>query len=166
MLEKVRKALKRDNGGAQSRTVKQSPQAQESPAAIPEVHESMRGAKGRVLRYLVKNQNAYISYEDIARGSGTAKSKIGKHIKELVSEGLVVHSKPRPRHGTSYQIIGGGPNSSKVSENASFIGGSQQDDIDFVKITNSLVFEFIRATRSTDVLLYLTWVERQGGRDA
>lgn len=151
--------------GAVARQPKQSTPISEQPALVPEVHESKReSSKSKILRYLSQNQNKLISYKDIARGSGTAKSKIGKLIRELVEEQVIVHSVPRPRHGTTYQIIGQGPNLSKGAVQPSIPNGSEEEDIDYVNITSDLMWSFIRETRTTDVLLFLTWLEQKAGR--
>lgn len=145
--------------GAPSRKVKQS----SSSVPVPEV----LGVKGRVLRFLSEHQDELISYDDIARGSRTAKSRVGKHIAALVDEGIVAKSVPRPRHGTRYWV-NGGPNANKpgpeMDERSSVEvpSSNSEEDVDFVEITKELVFSFIRATRSTDILVYLTWLENQG----
>lgn len=156
MLEKL-KALgsKVKARGATSRTLKQSfVTAERKPQiATPEVQ--------KVLNIIRDSQNSVISYDDIARGSGVPKHQLGKIIGDLVDGGAVVRSKV-PRQGTRYQIIGGSPNPSKVTEDSSVSDNSEQDDIDFVKTSEELINRFVRATRSVDVYVYLTWLERGG----
>lgn len=156
MLEKL-KALssKVYAKGAGSRTLKQSfvPAERKLEIATPEVQ--------KVLNIIRDSQNSVISYDDIARGSGVPKHQLGKIIGDLVDGGAVVRSKV-PRQGARYQIIGGGPNSSKVTEDSSVSDNSEQNDIDFVKTSEELINRFVRATRTTDVYGYLTWLERGG----
>lgn len=157
MLEKL-KALgsKSKAKGAMSRTLKQSfVMAERKPLEIvaPEVQ--------KVLATLAHYENGIISYDDIARGSGVPKHRLGKIIGDLVKGGAVVRSKV-PRQGTRYQIIGGSPNPSKVTEDSSVADSSEQNDIDFVKTSEELINRFVRATRTTDIYGYLTWLERGG----
>lgn len=154
MLEKL-KALssKVKARGAASRTLKQSfVTAERRPELAPEVQE--------VFDYLSQNQNVSVTNGRIARGSGVSVQKVGLAVSELVARGLVEKVEVT-RQSSSYQIIGGG-DSSKVSQTTA-PNGSEQDEIDFVKTSEELIYRFVRATRTTDVFTYLTWLER-GGR--
>lgn len=147
--------LESDPRGAKTRSSKQS---QEAEPTTPEV--VVHGDQLSVLNYLKNHMDVPITYEDISQGSGVSRSKVGRAINELVGNGTVVRS-THSRQGTRYWINSRGPNSvGKNTQGNSVIGGSEEDNIDFVKTTNTLIWEFIRATRSTDLLLYLTWLEK------
>lgn len=141
MLDKIKARISKDKAkGAGSRSLKQFfVTADNKPENIP-----------------VEGQ---FTLAEFARGSGVSRYKAGKALDQLLREGAV-EVVPSNGKRTRYQIIGGGPNSSKVTEEAS--NASEQDEIDFVKTNEELVMMFVRATRSTDVFLYLTWLERKG----
>lgn len=143
--------------GAESRTSKQPREVQANPE-VP-------GDEQKILQYLEQHLDEVISYDDIARGSTVQKNRVGKVIHKLLAGGAVVRSNPS-RHGTRYWINRSGPNTEgKNTKQPSIVDGSGEDDIDFVKTSEELIFKFVRATRSTDVLLYLTWLEQEGRVD-
>lgn len=113
-----------------------------------------------VLDYLSQNAGVSVTNRRIVRGSGVAPHKIEGIIRELVNAGLVERHFVT-KQSSSYQIIGGVTDSSKVSQTTEPDGG-EQDEVDFVKTTEELIYRFVRATRSTDLLTYLTWLERGG----
>lgn len=135
MLERFRK--KSVDEGAESRTSKQSSTTE--PVHIPE---------------------GQFSLADFARGSGVSRYKSGLLITALL-EGNVIETVSSSKKRKLYQIIGRSPNPSKVTE-PTVPDGSEEEDIDYVKITNALIWQFIRETRTTDVLIFLTWLERKG----
>lgn len=154
MLDKI-KALssKVFTKGASPRGLKQFFVAAERKSVLaPEVQA--------VYGYLDQLQGASVTNRRIARGSGVSIHEIERIISELVELELV-EKRYVTRQSSSYQIIGGSPNPSKVSQTTA-PNGSEQNEIDFVKTSEELIYRFIRATRSTDVFLYLTWLERGG----
>lgn len=156
MLEKLKALVSKVfTRGASPRGLKQSfVTADSKPELTPEVQA--------VLDYLngLFPADIPVTNRAIARGSGVAVQEIERIISELVAEGLV-EKKYVTRQSSSYQIIGLSPNESKVSQTTA-PNGSEQDEIDFVKTSEELAFKFVRATRSTDLLLYITWLERGG----
>lgn len=155
MLEKL-KALssKPFAKGASPRGLKQFfVGAERKPELDPEVQA--------VLSYLTSIAGESVTNRRIARETGTPNERVGNIISELVTDGLV-EKQYVTKQSSRYQIIGGGPNSSKVTQTTA-PSGSETDEVDFVKTSEELIFKFVRATRSTDLLLYLTWLER-GGR--
>lgn len=154
MLDKI-KALssKVKAKGADPRGLKQFfVTAERKPELDPQVQS--------VFSYLTSIEGKPVTNRRIARDTGTPNERVGNIISELVTEGLV-EKQYVTKQSSSYQIIGEGPNLSKVSQTTEPNGG-EQDEVDFVKTSEELIFKFVRATRSTDLLLYLTWLERGG----
>lgn len=113
-----------------------------------------------VLDYIMDNLDRHLSYSDIARGSEIQVDKVGRIVRELEKEGAIVRTETRSRHGSKYRINSGGPNSGGKVTSETSIFDEVEITTDFVNITNSLVWQFIRETRATDVLLFITWLER------
>lgn len=142
MLDKLKQALRaKATGEGQSRTDEQTPALTMIPSDEP------------------------FTVSEFARYLGVSRYKAQQTLDKLQEDGLVVQVSTPEGQRIKYQIIGEGPNLSKVTDVQS-PDVSQEADMDIVNITNALVWEFIRETRSTDVLVFLTWLERQGGSDA
>lgn len=130
------------------------------PGKVPEVRQYTKNAKEKVFAFLQLHNDQLITQEEIARGSGTAKSKVGKLIKELVDEGRIVSSEPIPRVGTRYFVNESVQNSQEeVAPPPSDSEGAQQ--VTLSAMIETLIWQFIKDTRSTDVLQFLTWIEQK-----
>lgn len=143
-----------DDGGAESRTSKQSPQG--TSPVTPEVEP--------VLSFIADHLDEQITYDQISRGSGVQKDKVGRIIRELVEEGVVVKSAFSPRHGTRYWINGSLPKAPGKNTETSSVDDGESEVSEYVNITSNLIWLFIRETRSTDVLMFLTWLEERRER--
>lgn len=124
---------------------------------VPEVRKYTKDAKGAILEFLVKHNDQLVTQADIARGSGTAKSKIGKLITELENEGTVVKSEVVPRKGTRY-FVQGHVSNGKVTPEQQI---PTEQNVYLSQLIESLIWEFVKQTRSTDVLQFLNWIEQQ-----
>lgn len=125
-------------------------------------------AKDRILSFLRSHEDRLITQAEIARGSGTAQSKVSKLIQELEAEGRVVRSAPT-YEGTRYWVAQSPNLDEPVTENPS--GSNEPNtpvlgEAQLLSVINELVWAFVRSTRTTDVLAFLTWLESQRGQGA
>lgn len=151
MLERLKNVI---SGGAQSRTVKQS--SDDTPE-VPLVDEYMSAIIGAIST----NEDVPISIRSLSELTGITPSKVRGNINKLVEAGIIVKSKSRQGQSARYWI-NRGPISDKITETRSVVIENSQELGDIVE---SLIWEFVRETRATDVLLFLTWLERRLGGD-
>jgi len=116
--------------------------------------------KEKVLNYLTRNQEKFITQEEVARGSGVTQPQVSRALRDLVKEGIIVKSEPA-HLGTRYQV-NDSPNAHLQTDEESRVSNSEEQqrlNQELYQAINSLVWQFIRQTRSTDVLAFLTWLE-------
>lgn len=130
------------------------------PGKVPEVRKYTKNAKEAILSFLQQHNDQLVTQQEIARGSGTAVSKVGKLVKELEDEGRIVRSNPIPRVGTRYFVQEG---VQSVPDEVALTpqGSGEPQNVKLSQIIENLVWQYIRATRSTDILQFLTWMDEQ-----
>lgn len=131
-----------------------------APEVLKVERQRKSGVKEKVLKFLATNQNVLITQDEIARGSGVTQPQASVAIRELVMEGIVVKSDPT-REGTLYQV-NSSPNAHLRT--AEDIQRSQSEEMlkrnkELYQAIDGLVWQFIRETRVTDILAFLTWLE-------
>lgn len=115
-----------------------------------------------VFEYIKRNQNSIRSYAEIGKETGVSANTIGTIVKVLLGKGVIERTGYIPGDGTQYRVVSEttavrteepGPNRETRTEST--------NNVQFVSMVDSLVWEFVRETRNTDVLIYLTWLENK-----
>lgn len=159
---------KRKNGTA-TKVAKKQPEriAKLQEPVTPTNTDPLTPKQKRVLRYLASTNERLISQKEIARALKLRESGLQRFIRVLCEKGVLQRSGATV-DGTRYRVVGEStkvrteepsPNRETQSENQSSSGN--QNEHAFVDSLDSLVWEFVRATRSTDVLVFLTWMEQK-----
>lgn len=117
------------------------------------------GAKERLINYLTVHQGELITQSDIATAVGITQPQTSSIIKELEAEGTIVKSTPT-HAGTLYQV-NDSPNA-HLEDSENRVSPDADGERQMYEAINGLVWQFVRETRVTDVLAFLTWLE-QGG---
>lgn len=126
--------------------------------------ETKRGGKvyDRVLAYITNHQGQFISYSEMAEALKVSDAAVGVAVLRLVRDGTVVRSLPVPQQGTKYELV------EPVSKAEAPVVPQSPEPHDenlnngrLTGVVESLIWEFLRATRSTDLLMFLTWLEQR-----
>lgn len=148
MLERLKNAI---SGGAQPRAVKQS--SDSNQPTVPLVNEEM----GSVLTAISEHEDSPISIRSLSELTGLTPSKVRGNIRKLVQTGIVVKSESVQGRSTRYWV-NRIPTSVEDTETQNQPNESSHY---FRDIVETFIWEFVRETRSTDVLLFLTWLDRK-----
>ena len=113
----------------------------------------------KVWAFLYGNQNTPISIRKISDECNVPQKEVREVIKNLVADGIVEEPETSRGRGTSY-VVRQSPNLTKDSDNP------KPDDLqkifnDVVNIQEALVWDFVRETRSTNILKYLEWLRKE-----
>jgi biotin operon repressor len=151
--------------GATAKAVRQTkPQQVETPV---EKTLPLTSKQRRVLRYIESRNERPVSYKDISQALHIGEAGVWRYIKILCDRGFLLRS-GSTYDGTRYRVVGESttvrteepsPNRETQSEDQS--SSDNQNEKAFVENLDSLVWEFLRQTRSTDVLVFLTWMEQK-----
>lgn len=114
----------------------------------------------KVWAFLYGNQNTPLSIRRISEELSVSQKEVREIIKNLVEEGIVVEPETSRGRGTSY-VVNQSPNLAKTSDNPT-PDNLQKIFNDVVNIQEALVWDFVRETRSTNILEYLEWLRKEG----
>lgn len=117
-----------------------------------------------MLDYISTHEDEVMSVQYIADAIGAGYGSVTYAMKQLHEEKKIVSSDATylGRRYWLYESVYGGEESTPTKEPA-------QEQVDrvpnpAVDMIETLVWEYIRATRQTDVLLFLTWLEQKGDK--
>lgn len=123
--------------------------------------------QARMLRFISQHQYKFMSQSEIGRSLGISQGSVWRHIKSLVALGLIERS-GETVEGTKYRVVGetatartaDGVQTQAAAPADTGSSGSSNEKA-FLNAVDELIWEFVRSTRSTDLLLFLTWLERK-----
>jgi len=143
----------------------------EKKVTLPEVGSKtpkLRENARKVFDFISRHPGQLFTNAEIGQRINMAGPTVNYQIKTLHKQRLIEVSGFKPGEGTAYRIAGesatpeeaGSPNSHSKAERPTIDLGTKNNE-QFVNVVESLIWEYIRATRTTDLLKFLTWLERK-----
>lgn len=133
---------------------------------------SMSPGRKRVFDYVVRHQGEFISLNDISSALGVTGTAVFYQLRALVNDGMLEKSVPTAQ-GTRYRVPGNTaiPDSQEspvapeepVEEADEPVVQTNKNEDTFITMYRDLMIEFMIQTRSTDTLMFLTWLEQRKG---
>lgn len=127
---------------------------------MPEVQKREYGtATARVLAFIAKHEDEAMSQNELARGSGTARSRIWKIVQELEKDKAIVRSLPT-RDGTRYWLTSSIETGIELAEPSKGEAKANSTQESLYEVIDHLVWEFMKECKQTDILIFLEWLKK------